>query len=96
MQTGRSRRSRTGRPSAGRSRVQGRHKKQTGGRGQFGDVWVRFEPLPRGTGFEFVDEVKGGSVPRNFIPAVEKGVREAFDTGMLAGYPIDRCPGHPG
>jgi elongation factor G len=72
----------------GTSRVQGRHKKQTGGRGQFGDVWVRFEPLPRGTGFEFVDEVKGGSVPRNFIPAVEKGIREALDRGVVAGYAL--------
>ncbi|KPL24248.1 MAG: elongation factor G [Anaerolineae bacterium SM23_84] len=67
--------------------VQGRHKKQTGGRGQFGDVWVRFEPLPRGAGFEFVDEVYGGHVPRNFIPAVEKGLREILPNGVLAGYP---------
>ncbi len=72
----------------GTSRVQGRHKKQTGGRGQFGDVWMRFEPMPRGGGFEFVDEVKGGSVPRNFIPAVEKGIREALDRGVVAGYPL--------
>ncbi len=72
----------------GSSRVQGRHKKQTGGRGQFGDAWVRFEPLPRGTGFEFVDAVKGGSVPRNFIPAVEKGIREGLEKGALAGYPM--------
>jgi len=72
----------------GKSRVQGRHKKQTGGRGQFGDVWVRFEPRPRGTGFEFVDEVRGGSVPRNYIAAVEKGIRDALDQGVLAGYPI--------
>ncbi len=69
-------------------RVQGRHKKQTGGRGQFGDVWVKVEPLPRNAGFEFVDGVRGGSVPRNFIPAVEKGLREASDHGILAGYPV--------
>lgn len=67
--------------------VQGRHKKQTGGRGQFGDIWVRFEPLPRGTGFEFADEVFGGHVPHNFIPAVEKGMREALVKGVLTGYP---------
>ena len=67
--------------------AQGRHKKQTGGRGQFGDVFVRFEPLPRGTGFEFVDEVFGGAVPKNFIPAVEKGLREAILKGVLAGFP---------
>jgi elongation factor G len=67
--------------------VQGRHKKQTGGRGQFGDIWVRFEPLPRGTGFEFSDEVFGGHVPHNFIPAVEKGMREALAKGILTGYP---------
>lgn len=67
--------------------VQGRHKKQTGGRGQFGDVWIRFEPLPRKSGFEFVDKVFGGHVPRNFIPAVEKGLREILTTGGLAGYP---------
>jgi len=72
----------------GTSRVQGRHKKQTGGRGQFGDVWVRFEPLPRGAGFEFVDAVRGGAVPRNYIPAVEKGIREALEKGVLAGYPM--------
>ena len=69
-------------------RVQGRHKKQTGGRGQFGDVWVKVEPLPRNAGFEFVDGVRGGSVPRNYIPAVEKGLREACDRGILAGYPV--------
>jgi len=72
----------------GNARVQGRFKRQTGGRGQFGDVWVRLEPLPRGEGFEFVDEVRGGSVPRNFIPAVEKGIREAMGKGYLAGYPL--------
>ncbi len=67
--------------------AQGRHKKQTGGRGQFGDVYMRFEPRQRGEGFEFVDEVFGGSVPKNFIPAVEKGMREVIDHGVLAGYP---------
>ncbi|MCL6430356.1 MAG: elongation factor G [Anaerolineae bacterium] len=67
--------------------AQGRHKKQTGGRGQFGDVFVRFEPLERGAGFEFVDEVFGGAVPKNFIPAVEKGLREALQKGVVAGYP---------
>jgi len=67
--------------------VQGRHKKQTGGRGQFGDIWVRFEPLPRGAGFEFSDKVFGGHVPHNFIPAVEKGMYEALEKGVLAGYP---------
>jgi elongation factor G len=67
---------------------QGRHKKQTGGRGQFGDVHVKFEPLKPGEGFQFVDEVVGGSVPRNFIPAVEKGIAEALHEGVLAGYPM--------
>jgi elongation factor G len=70
-----------------KTEVQGRHKKQTGGRGQFGDTWVRFEPLPRGTGFEFNEEVFGGSVPNQFIPAVEKGMREIINRGVLAGYP---------
>jgi len=65
----------------------GRHKKQTGGRGQFGDVWIRFEPLPRGAGFEFVDEIFGGAVPRQYIPAVEKGLREILERGVVAGYP---------
>ncbi len=69
-------------------RVQGRHKKQTGGRGQFGDVWIRVEPLPRGEGFEFVNEIKGGSVPTNYIPAVEKGIVQGMERGHLAGYPI--------
>jgi len=67
--------------------VHGRHKKQTGGRGQFGDVYIRFEPLPRGAGFEFVDEIFGGAVPNQYIPAVEKGLREIMQTGVLAGYP---------
>ena len=67
---------------------QGRHKKQTGGRGQFGDVHVKFEPLKPGDGFQFVDEIVGGSVPRNYIPAVEKGINEAIHEGVLAGYPM--------
>lgn len=65
-----------------------RHKKQTGGAGQFGEVYLRIEPLPRGAGFEFVDQVKGGVIPFNLIPAVEKGVREVLDGGYVAGYPI--------
>ncbi len=68
--------------------AQGRHKKQTGGRGQFGDVWLRLEPLPRGSGFEFVDAIVGGVVPGKFIPAVEKGVRETMAQGVVAGYPM--------
>ncbi len=68
--------------------VQGRHKKQTGGHGQFGDVWVKMEPLARGEKFEFVNAVFGGSVPRNFIPAVEKGFVEAAEGGYLAGFPV--------
>jgi elongation factor G len=65
-----------------------RHKKQTGGAGQFGEVFLRVEPLPRGSGFEFVDEVKGGAIPNNFMPAVEKGVRLAMEQGVIAGYPV--------
>ena len=66
-----------------------RHKKQTGGAGQFGEVYLRVEPLPRGKGFEFVDQVKGGVIPYNLIPAVEKGVREVLSQGFVAGYPIE-------
>ncbi|KGM54494.1 elongation factor G [Lysobacter daejeonensis GH1-9] len=65
-----------------------RHKKQTGGAGQFGEVFLRIEPLPRGTGFEFVDEVKGGTIPGQFLPAVEKGVRQVLQHGAVAGYPM--------
>ncbi len=72
----------------GRADVQGRHKKQTGGHGQFGDCWIKMEPLPRGGSFEFVDEIFGGSIPRNFIPAVEKGIIESAARGYLAGYPV--------
>ncbi len=66
---------------------QGRHKKQTGGRGQFGDVWIRFEPQERGEGFVFESEIFGGSVPRQYVPAVEKGLREIMEQGVVAGYP---------
>jgi elongation factor G len=66
----------------------GRHKKQTGGHGQFGDCKVKFEPLPRGSEFEFVDDIFGGSIPRQFVPAIEKGLQEARVRGFLAGYPM--------
>ena len=65
-----------------------RHKKQSGGAGQFGEVWLKIDPLPRGSGVEFVDAVKGGVIPTAFIPAVEKGVREACAQGVIAGYPL--------
>ncbi len=71
----------------GKSRVQGKHKKQTGGHGQFGDCWIQIEPLPRGKGFEFVDAIVGGVIPKTYIPAVEKGVVEASQKGVLAGFP---------
>ena len=66
----------------------GRHKKQTGGHGQFGDCKIKVEPLPRGTDFEFVDDIFGGSIPRQFVPAVEKGIQDARTRGYLAGYPM--------
>lgn len=68
-------------------RVQGRHKKQTGGHGQFGDCWIQMEPQPRGTGYEFVDSIVGGAIPKTYIPAVDKGIQEAAQKGILAGYP---------
>src|SRR5215212_3284983 len=72
----------------GSSQAQGRYKKQTGGRGQFGDARIELSPLPRGSGFEFEDAVVGGAIPRQFIPAVEKGIIEAMNEGALAGYPV--------
>lgn len=71
----------------GRTKVQGKYKKQSGGKGQYGDCWLEFEPLPSGSGFEFVDKIVGGSIPRQYIPSVEKGIVEAMVHGILAGYP---------
>jgi elongation factor G len=70
------------------AKAHGRYKKQTGGRGQFGDCRIEIEPVEAGTGFEFVDQIKGGVIPKGFIPAVEKGIAEAMNHGVLAGYPI--------
>ena len=72
----------------GKAEVQGKHAKQSGGRGQYGDVWVRFEPNEAGKGFEFVDEIKGGVVPQEYRPAVMKGIRETLEGGVIAGYPV--------
>jgi elongation factor G len=72
----------------GSASVQGRHKKQTGGHGQFGDCWIRIEPLARGEKFQFVNDIFGGAIPRQFIPAVEKGILEAAEQGFIAGYPV--------
>ena len=68
-------------------RVQGKHKKQSGGHGQYGDCWIELEPLPKGSGYEFVDKIVGGVIPKNYIPAVEAGIREAMQKGILAGFP---------
>jgi elongation factor G len=73
----------------GASEGHGRHKKQTGGHGQFGDCKIRMKPLPRGSGFKFVDDIFGGSIPKNFIPAVEKGIQESRMRGFIAGYPME-------
>jgi elongation factor G len=72
----------------GTAQVQGRHKKQTGGHGQFGDCWIKIEPLPRGEQFQFVNSIFGGAIPKQFVPAVEKGIVEAAEQGFLAGYPV--------
>jgi elongation factor G len=70
------------------SSAQGKYKKQSGGRGQYGDCWIKIEPLPRGAGFEFVDQIVGGVIPRQYIPAVEKGIVEKMKEGLIAGYPM--------
>jgi elongation factor G len=72
----------------GKSEGQGKHKKQTGGRGQYGDCWIRIAPLPRGSGFVFADEIVGGVIPRQYVPAVERGVVEAAQKGPIAGFPV--------
>ncbi len=72
----------------GSAQAQGRYKKQTGGRGQFGDAWIEIKPLQRGGGFEFVNNIVGGAIPRQFIPAVEKGIVETMETGPMGGYPV--------
>ncbi|KKR02929.1 MAG: Elongation factor G, partial [Parcubacteria group bacterium GW2011_GWF2_39_13b] len=68
--------------------AEGKYIRQSGGRGQYGHVWLKLDPKERGTGFEFIDEITGGDIPNEFIPAVQKGVKEALDKGVLAGYPL--------
>jgi elongation factor G len=72
----------------GTAEVQGKYKKQSGGRGQYGDCWIKIEPLPKGGGYEFVDKIVGGVIPQQYRPAVEKGVVETMKEGILAGYPV--------
>jgi elongation factor G len=72
-----------------KAKVQGKFKRQSGGRGQYGDCWIEIEPLERGKGIEFVDKIFGGAIPRNFIPSVEKGVRQTTLEGAVAGHPIE-------
>jgi elongation factor G len=72
----------------GKVESEGKHVKQSGGRGQYGHVWLRIEPNPQGKGNEFINGIVGGSVPKEFIPAVEKGIKEAIETGVMAGYPV--------
>ena len=78
----------------GKVESEGKHIKQSGGRGQFGHVWLKIEPNEQGKGNEFINGIVGGSVPREFIPAVEKGIKEALETGVMAGYPGRRHQGH--
>jgi elongation factor G len=72
----------------GSTKVQGRHKKQSGGRGQFGDTWIEISPTEKGGGFIFEDNIVGGAIPKTYIPAVEKGIQEAMEGGVIAGYPM--------